>query len=107
MLGDAGGHGRAHAPEPGEADLRMVTARLPVGRGPTARHAGSRRCPAAVFRWDWLSRTVLSAPPAVQYLRPATSSSSAGNLVMTSQPSAVTTSSSSIRAADQPSLAGQ
>ena len=50
---------------------------------------------------------MLSSPPTVQYLRPATSSSSAGNFVMTSQPSAVTTTSSSIRAADQPSVAGQ
>src|SRR5215469_16132663 len=63
--------------------------------------------PAAVFRCDWLSLSVFSAPPTVQYLRPATSNSSAGNLVMTSQPSAVTTTSSSILAADQPSVAGQ
>ena len=39
--------------------------------------------------------------------RPAITRSSAGNRVMTSQPSAVTTSCSSIRAADQPSDAGQ
>ncbi len=38
---------------------------------------------------------------------PATSSSSAGKRVITSQPSSVTTSCSSIRAADQPSEAGQ
>src|SRR5262249_12548003 len=63
--------------------------------------------PAAVFRCDWLSRSVLSSPPAVQYLRPATSSSSAGNFVMISHPDAVTTTSSSMRAADQPSAAGQ
>ena len=60
-----------------------------------------------MLRCDWLSLMVFSAPPAVQYFRPATSSSSAGNFVITSQPSAVTTSSSSIRAADQPSPAGQ
>src|SRR4029453_2826402 len=60
-----------------------------------------------LLRCDCASRRVFSSPPAVQYFRPATSSSSAGNLVMTSQPSDVTTTSSSIRAADQPSEAGQ
>ena len=49
----------------------------------------------------------LGYTPILSKWRPATRSSSAGNFVMTSQPSAVTTSSSSIRAADQPSLAGQ
>src|SRR5690606_35820152 len=81
-------------------------------RSGTNRGLGHGRAPfaaldAAVLRCDCASRKVFSAPPAVQYLRPATSRSSAGNLVMTSQPSDVTTTSSSIRAADQPSAAGQ
>ena len=46
-------------------------------------------------------------PNAVVWPPPATRSSSAGKRVITSQPSAVTTSCSSIRAADQPSAAGQ
>jgi hypothetical protein len=40
-------------------------------------------------------------------MRPATSSSSAGKRVITSQPVAVTTTSSSIRAAERPSVAAQ
>ena len=67
---------------------------------------GSPR-PAAVLRCDCDSRTAGSGPSTLQYRWPATRSSSAGNFVMTSQPSAVTTTSSSIRAADQPSDAGQ
>src|SRR5262249_25536785 len=42
--------------------------------------------PAGVFRCDWLSRSVPSAPPTVQYFRPATSSSSAGDLLVTRRP---------------------
>src|SRR5581483_9651068 len=41
------------------------------------------------------------------YVRPVTRSSSAGNLVRISQPSGVTSTSSSIRAAERPSRAGQ
>src|SRR5204863_178687 len=60
-----------------------------------------------LFRFDVTSRTAGSAPPTA-YCPPAvTRSSSAGNRVITSQPSAVTTSCSSIRAADHPSLDGQ
>src|SRR6185437_16106219 len=93
----AAGHRQAHVAQADEADVHWAES------GVTR---DSPR-PAAVFRCDWLSRLVLSGPPTVKYRCPATSSSSAGNLVMTSQPSAVTTSSSSIRAADHPSLAGQ
>src|ERR1700722_10155251 len=72
--GDPGGHRRAHAAEPGEADAHRAHG------GPSPLSAASRTgaaaapWPAAVFRCDWLSRTVLSAPPAVQYFGPATRS---------------------------------
>src|SRR5581483_914270 len=52
-----------------------------------------------------LSDATRSAPRT--YVRPATSNSSAGKRVITSQPVAVTTTSSSIRAADRPSVAAQ
>src|SRR5215469_5295683 len=109
----AGGQVRGALDEPGEEqvvrgllgpadDRHLLVAREQF----VGCHGVSPR-PAAVFKLDWLSRSVFSAPPAVQYFRPATSRSSAGNLVRSSQPVAVTTTSSSIRAADQPSAAGQ
>src|SRR3954466_12805623 len=48
-----------------------------------------------------------TCPPTVYWPPAVTSSSSAGKRVITSQPSDVTTSCSSIRAADQPSAEGQ
>ena len=54
-----------------------------------------------------LARTMGSVPPTVTNGAPATSSSSAGNRVITSCPVGVTTISSSMRAALQPSFEGQ
>src|SRR5205823_8150744 len=62
----------------------------------TPRHAAAHRTTVESTR---------SAPRT--YVRPQTSSSSAGNFVMMRQPVDVTTTSSSIRAADWPSVAGQ
>ena len=60
-----------------------------------------------LFRFDCVSRSPGSPPPTVYWPPAVTSSSSAGKRVITSQPSLVTTSCSSIRAADQPSVDGQ
>src|SRR5204862_6871855 len=80
----AEGHGQAHVPQAGEAYAHGQPARTVGASSPPATRVSPR--PAGVFRWDWLSRRVFSDPPAVQYFWPATKSSSAGNLVMTSQP---------------------
>src|SRR3990172_7058876 len=56
---------------------------------------------------DCVSRVFDNGPAKVKYCVPATRSFSEGKRVITSQPSLVTTTSSSRRAADQPSVAGQ
>src|SRR5690606_21340992 len=94
---EAPGHPRAHSAEAQEADGLSLRA--------CGGHSSPR--PQVVFRWDCESRWRFSGPSIVKYWRPATMSSSAGNLVMTSHPSAVTTTSSSMRAAPQPSAEGQ
>ena len=59
----------------------------------------------AISQTGDISRSSRSAPRT--YVLPQTRSSSAGNLVITRYPVAVTTTSSSMRAADSPSLAAQ
>src|SRR5580765_5416886 len=80
---------------------------------PTFSGVASARAAAAIISTTCglggasVSRTIGSVPPTVTNGAPATSSSSAGNRVITSWPVFVTTISSSMRAALHPSVDGQ
>src|SRR5581483_9511725 len=69
------------------------------------RRAGGRL--SAAHRAATVSPSAFTRSAPRTYCRPATSSSSAGKRVRICGPSAVTSTSSSMRAAERPSLAGQ
>src|SRR5581483_9926780 len=92
----------------GHEDLAALARDRPAGCGPDPAGTAGDDDDATLdsaHQTGVASRSSRSAPRT--YVLPQTSSSSAGNLVITRQPVAVTTSSSSIRAADSPSVAGQ